>query len=147
MHRKFIHKSPQLHPLAKYVTEDATALMFNITVDKIERIECCVHMVYVHAAGVSRFVSYADYPPSLGAIAPDYFDVLRWHRRWRKKWHSKYAPNMWQKYYIYQLHESFSLNELFGWWKVVRLLKFVLSEDAWLKLSQAYQCEKSAWEN
>ena len=75
---KIIHKSPILHPLARFVTEETVALLFNIAVDEIYRIECCRYMVYVHAKGISRFVSYADFPPIVGVNTIALQDFGRW---------------------------------------------------------------------
>src|SRR6476469_581794 len=85
---KIIHQSPIMHPLERFVTEETVALLFNISAEEIYRIECCRYMVYVHAKGISRFVSYADFPPIVGvnAIAPQDFG------RWYKRWKSKQAP-------------------------------------------------------
>ncbi|MGL5058860.1 MAG: hypothetical protein ACRC62_02675, partial [Microcoleus sp.] len=79
---KILHKSSVLHPLARFVTEETVALMFNIAVDDIYRIECCRYMVYVHAKSISRFVSYADFPPILEAESPKLQDFGRWYKRW-----------------------------------------------------------------
>ena len=75
---KILHKSPILHPLARFVTEETVALLFNIAVDEIYRIECCRYMVYVHAKSISRFVSYADFPPIVGVNAIALQDFGRW---------------------------------------------------------------------
>jgi len=59
---KINHKSPVLHPLVRFVTEETAALLFNLKPEEIYRIDCWRHVVYVHGKGVSKFVSYADFP-------------------------------------------------------------------------------------
>jgi hypothetical protein len=63
---KIHHKSSVLHPLVRFVTEETAAMLFNLKPDEIYRIDCWQHVVYVHGKGVSKFVSYADFPPILG---------------------------------------------------------------------------------
>jgi hypothetical protein len=135
-----------VHPLARFVTEDAVALMFNITIEQIDVIECWRHIVYVHAKGVSRFVSYADFPPILVVAPPNSQDFLRWRKRWRKRWDSKNAPDLWNKFYIHQFQCAISLNNLFDWGKIVSFVKSVLSAEALQKLREVYSQEKYAWE-
>lgn len=74
---KIIHKSPVLHPLARFVTEETIALLFEIKPEEIYRIECCRYVVYVYAKGISRFVSYADFPPILNVASPTSQDFSR----------------------------------------------------------------------
>jgi hypothetical protein len=143
---KIIHKSPILHPLTRFVTEEAVAVMFNISVEQIERIECCCHMVYVHGVGVSRFVSYADFPPPMGVVPPKSPDFVRWRKRWRKRWNSRYAPDLWQRFYVYQFQQALDMNELIEWWQVVALVKTVLSVEALQQITLFYHQKKSAWE-
>jgi hypothetical protein len=139
---KIIHKSPIPHPLARFVTEEAVAVMFNVTVEQIERVECCGYMVYVHATGVSRFVSYADFPPPVAVVPPNSQVFWRWRKRWRKRWNSRYAPDFWQKFYIYQFQQAGTMPELIEWVQVVNLLRTVLSEEVWQKISFAFDQEK-----
>ncbi len=63
---KIIHKSPIINPLARFVTEKAVCLMFNIKLEDIYDLRCWRYIVYVHAKGLSKFVSYADFPPIVG---------------------------------------------------------------------------------
>jgi hypothetical protein len=143
---KIIHKSPIQHPLTRFVTEEAVAVMFNISVEQIERIECCCHMVYVHGTGVSRFVSYADFPPPIAVTPPNAPDFVRWRKRWRKRWNSRYAPDLWQRFYIYQFQQALDVNELLEWWQVANLIKSVLSLEALQQITLIYHSKKSAWE-
>ncbi|BAZ42860.1 hypothetical protein NIES4101_88300 [Calothrix sp. NIES-4101] len=133
---KINYKSPFLHPLARFVTEEAVAIMFGIEIDQIERIDCYSYMVYIHATNVSRFVSYADFPPppSTGTQFSQVF--WRWRRRWRRRWNSKYAPEWWQNFYIEQIQKTFSDDDFLEWCKVLILIKSALSDDAWHLITQ-----------
>jgi hypothetical protein len=123
---KIIHKSPVLHPLARFVTESTVALLFNISTDDIYRIECCRYMVYVHAKGVSRFVSYADFPPILRVNPPSPQDFGRWYKRWK----GKLAPTFWTKFYTQHFQAAVSVDGLFEWGKLVATVKSVISASA-----------------
>ncbi|MCU0543406.1 MAG: hypothetical protein MUE44_14730 [Oscillatoriaceae cyanobacterium Prado104] len=135
---KILHKSPILHPLARFVTEETVALLFNISTDQIYRIECCRYMVYVHAKGVSRFVSYADFPPILDAELPKTQDFGRWYKRWQ----AKTAPDFWTLFYSYQFKKARSTDRQLAWGKLVAVVKSLLSATALQKLRDAYAYEK-----
>lgn len=135
---KIIHKSPVLHPLARFVTEETVALMFKISTDEIYRIECCRYMVYVHAKGISRFVSYADFPPVLEATPPQLQDFSRWYKRWK----GKTAPDFWTQFYGYQFKNARSTDRQLAWGKLVAVVKSLLSATALQKLRDAYAYEK-----
>jgi len=143
---KISHKSPVLHPLARFITEETVALHFNIHVDQIYRIECLRHVVYVHGKGVSKFVSYADFPPILGVEPPTAEDWVRWRKRWRSKWKSNQAPEFWQKFYAHQFQQAISVLNLFEWGKLVALVKSALSEVALQQLRAVYTYEKELWD-
>ncbi len=87
------------HQLLRFVTEETVAFLFKITVEQIYRIECWQHVVYVHAKGVSRFVSYADFPPVITAEKPDPKDFIYWRKRWVKKFKRIVAPEFWVSFY------------------------------------------------
>lgn len=142
---KIIHKSAVIHPLARFVTEETVALLFNIEPEQIYRIECCRHMVYVHGQGVSRFVSYADFPPILGVEPPLAHDFVQWRKRWRKRWESNQAPEFWQEFYAYQFKHADSEPKLLEWGKLVNLVKSGLSEKALQQLRDVYSEEKYWW--
>ncbi|MEG4021392.1 hypothetical protein [Microcoleus sp. S13C4] len=139
---KIIHKSPILHPLARFVTEETVALLFNISADEIYRIECCRYMVYVHAKGISRFVSYADFPPIVGvnAIAPQDFG------RWYKRWKSKLAPAFWTEFYTYKFKKAVSVDTLLEWGMLVATVKSAISGAALQQLRDVYAKEKDLME-
>lgn len=139
---KINHTSDILHPLARFVTEETVALMFGISEAEIYRIDCMRHVVYVHGKGVSRFVSYADFPPILGVASPTLPDLARWHQRWRKGSRSHYAPEFWTKFYQIQLQKSQRLEQLQAWGLLIRGLKSGLSQRALVELRQAYKLKK-----
>lgn len=140
---KIIHKSPILHPLARFVTEETVALLFNIAVDDIYRIECCRYMVYVHAKGISRFVSYADFPPIVGVNAIALQDFGRWYKRWK----SKLAPLFWTKFYTHKFKEAVSVDSLLEWGLLVAKVKSAISGAGLQQLRDVYSQEKDLMEN
>ena len=140
---KIIHKSPLLHPLARFVTEETVALLFNIAVDDIYRIECCRYMVYVHAKSISRFVSYADFPPIVGVNAIALQDFGRWYKRWK----SKLAPVFWTKFYTRKFQDAVSVDRLLEWGLLVAKVKSAISGAALQQLRDIYAAEKDLMEN
>jgi len=140
---KINHKSGILHPLVRFVTEETVALLFNLESDEIYRIDCWRNVVYVHGKGVSKFVSYADFPPILGVEAPTNQDFVRW----RKRWKISLAPEFWKKFYKHQFKQASTELNLLCWGKLVAVIKSVLSLAAVEQLREAYQHEKYYWEN
>ena len=140
---KIIHKSPVLHPLARFVTEETVALLFNISPHEIYRIECCHNMVYVHAKGISRFVSYADFPPILEVKRPCVQDFVGWYKRWKRT----QAPEFWTKFYTYNFKAAVSVDSLLEWGKLVATVKSVISASALQQLRDVYAQEKTLMEN
>jgi hypothetical protein len=140
---KILHKSPVLHPLARFVTEETVALLFNISTDLIYRIECCRYMVYVHAKGISRFVSYADFPPILGVESPKPQDFSRWYKRWK----GKRAPDFWRQFYSHQFKNAREASRQLAWGKLVAEVKSLFLEKALQQLRDVYACEKYRRQN
>ncbi|MBE9097188.1 hypothetical protein [Tychonema sp. LEGE 07203] len=140
---KIIHKSPILHPLARFVTEETVALLFDIAVDEIYRIECCRYMVYVHGKSISRFVSYADFPPILEVKPIALQDFGRWYKRWK----SKLAPAFWTKFYTHKFKKAVSVDRLLEWGLLVANVKSVISGAALQQLRDVYAAEKDLMEN
>jgi len=140
---KIIHKSPVVHPLARFVTEETVALLFNISTDQIYRIECCRYMVYVHAKGISRFVSYADFPPILEVELPKLQDFGRWYKRWK----GKKAPDFWTQFYIHQFKYATTADKQLAWGLLVAVVKSLFSETALQQLRDAYVYQKYWLEN
>ncbi|MBE9227146.1 hypothetical protein IQ264_17090 [Phormidium sp. LEGE 05292] len=136
---KIVHKSPTLHPLARFVTEAAAALLFKISVEEIYKITCLRYVVHVHGKGVSRFVSYADFPPILSVNLPTALDFYFWHKRWKKK----PAQEFWQKFYTYQLKTTLSLEKLFQWHNLINLLKTLFSQTVLENLRETYTEQKT----
>lgn len=144
---KIIHKSPILHPLARFVTEETVALLFNIEPEHIYKVTCWRHVVHVHGKGLSRFVSYADFPPVVGVEAPTDEDLVRWRKRWKSKAKSKQAPEFWQKFFARKFKQATSVVNLVEWGKLVAIVKSALSSLALQSLREVYRQEKYAWEN
>ncbi|MBE9164058.1 hypothetical protein [Tychonema sp. LEGE 06208] len=139
---KIIHKSPILHPLARFVTEETVALLFDIAVDDIYRIECCRYMVYVHGKSISRFVSYADFPPILEVKPIALQDFGRWYKRWK----SKLAPAFWTKFYTHKFKKAVSVDRLLEWGLLVANVKSVISGAGLQQLRDVYAQEKNLME-
>ena len=139
---KILHKSPILHPLARFVTEETVALLFDIAADDIYRIECCRYMVYVHAKGISRFVSYADFPPIIEVRPIALQDFGRWYKRWK----SKLAPAFWTKFYTRKFKDAVSVDSLLEWGMLVAKLKSAISGAALQQLRDVYAAEKDLME-
>jgi len=91
--------------------------------------------------GLSRFVSYADFPPILEAEPPTLQDMVRW----RKRWKSRIAPEFWTIFYRYQFNRAKSESQLLAWGQFVALVKGLLSTAALQHLRQAYQLEQYWW--
>lgn len=144
---KINHKSGILHPLVRFVTEETVALLFNLQPDEIYRIDCWRHVVYIHGKGVSKFVSYADFPPHIGVETPTTQDFLRWRKRWQKRWKLNQAPKFWTKFYTYQFQQAATETKLLNWGKLIAAIKSVLSDTAVQQLREAYKQEKYFWHN
>lgn len=144
---KIIHKSPILHPLARFVTEQTVALMFNLQLEQIYQIQCWRYVVYVHAQGISQFVSYADFPAILEVEPPKAEDFGRWRQRWYRSRHSQKAPEFWTKFYQFQFHYATSCKQLYQWGQLVGLVKTAIAPSAIERLRQAYREEQEIWDN
>ena len=99
-------------------------------------------MVYVHAKGISRFVSYADFPPIVGVNEPAPQDFGRWYKRWK----SKQAPAFWTKFYTYKFKKAVSVDRLLEWGQLVAAVKSVISGAALQQLRDVYAQEKDLME-
>ena len=144
---KINHKSPVLHQLVRFVTEETVALLFNLQPDEIYRIDCWRHVVYIHGKGVSKFVSYADFPPHIGVETPTNQDFVRWRKRWRKRWQLKHAPQFWTKFYTHQFKQASTKSNLLAWGKIVAVIKSALADCVLQQLRDVYQQEKYFWDN
>lgn len=139
-------ESKPVHPLARFVTKEAIALLIKVSADKIKDIRCWPNVILVVAEGLSRFVSYADLPPILGVSPPTHQDFVYWRKRW-KKLKTKHAPDFWLRFYANRFGQSQSVAELYQWGQLVGLIKLALSEKAVQALRSIYAEEKYWLEN
>lgn len=139
---KIRHKFRKAHTLLRFVTAETVAFLFNIQVEQIYRIECWQHVVYVHAEGVSRFVSYADFPPVIDTQKPDEKEFTRWRKRWYKTSKSEIAPEFWVKFYTQKFIEARSQYELRQWGELIAVLKFLFEEVNIQRLREDYSYQR-----
>ncbi len=136
------HKFKQAHPLLRFVTVETVAFLFNIEVEQIHRVECWQHVVYVHGEGISRFVSYADFPPVIGKQKPDDNEFKRWRKRWYRKSKSRVVPEFWVKFYTRKFSEARSLYSLKKWGELIAVFKFLFEEIDLQRLREDYRYQK-----
>lgn len=139
---KITHKSLVLHRLARFVTEEAVCLMLNIQLEDIYVVECWRYIVYVHAKGISKFVSYADFPPIVGVAPPNKIDIIKWRRRWRRQQEPsarKQAPTWWAEFLQQQLWHTFSPPMLNNWEELLNSIEFAFNEITLKQLRSSYQ--------
>lgn len=134
-------ESKPVHPLARFVTKEAIALLLNIEITQIKDIRCWANVILVVGKGLSKFVSYADLPPILGVEPPTHQDFIRWRKRWQKL-KTKQAPEFWVKFYATKFGQSCSITELYQWGKLLGLVKLALSQPAVQALRSIYAEEK-----
>jgi len=135
------HKFKEVPPLLRFVTRETVAFLFNIQLEQIYRVECWQHVVYVHAEGVSRFVSYADFPPVIETQKPDRAEFKRWEKRWYKISKKKIAPEFWVKFYTQKFIEAKSQDELKQWGELIAVVKliFKMADIERLRENYSYQ--------
>jgi len=126
------------HPLLRFVTEQTVAFLFNIEIEQIYRIECWQHVVYVHGEGVSRFVSYSDFPPIITAAKPNPKDFVYWCKRWVKVSKRRKAPKFWTKFYTQKFIEARSREKLREWGNLIAICKFCFEEAEIKSLRKSY---------
>ncbi|MBW4567261.1 MAG: hypothetical protein KME31_04360 [Tolypothrix carrinoi HA7290-LM1] len=144
---KIVHKSSIRHSSSRFVTEEAVTIMFNINFEDIYVVECWRYIVYVHAKGVSKFVSYADFPPIVGVEPPTTADFIKWRKRWKKQnepGKSCKAPELWVKFFLNEFWRSPSEAVLYTWGKLVALIKFAFHEERLQELRDSYR-QQSKW--
>ena len=137
---RYKFKSP--HLLLRFVTVETVAFLFNIRVEQIYRVECWQHVVYVHAEGVSRFVSYADFPPLIATQKPDEVEFKRWQKRWYKTSKREIAPEFWVKFYNRKFIEAGSQHELRQWGELIAVFKFLFEEVNIQRLRENYSDQR-----
>lgn len=143
---KIVYKSATPHQLARFVSEEAVCLMFRIGFEDIYTVECWRHIVYIHAKGVSKFVSYADFPPIVGVTPPTALDCIKWRKRWRKTHdhaYKKQAPYWWAEFFTNEFRQASSESVLSSWGQLVELIKFAFAEDTLQEIRRSYHQEKS----
>ncbi|MEG3959127.1 hypothetical protein [Microcoleus sp. herbarium2] len=143
---KFSRKSTPRHRLSRFVTKEAIARLLKIKVEQIYRFECWAHILYVHAKGMSRFVSYADFPPVLGVESPSGLDFGYWKRRWASQ-KERHAPDFWVDFYGARFQKAVSVSELLEWGELVGVIKLMLSAIVLESLRKVYAQEKSLLEH
>ncbi|KJH73386.1 hypothetical protein [Aliterella atlantica] len=135
-------QSKYVHPLARFVSEEAIALILKVPVEKIREIRCWARVILVVGQGLSRFVSYADLPPVVGVEAPTRQDFTYWSKRWRKL-KIKHAPDFWATFYANRFGQCRDIAELFNWGQLLGTIKLLLSEQIIIALRSIYVEEKS----
>ena len=117
-----------VHPLSRFATVQAIALLLDLNPEQIYRIDCWRYVIHVVGKGVTTFVSYADMPPILGVEQPKPEDINCWRKRWRK---NKFkAPKFWTEFYQQQFKLAPSLIEIDRWSELVNAIAFALPEVA-----------------
>ena len=142
---KIVYKSSEIHPLARFVTEEAVCLKFNIKFEDIYTVECWQYIVYVHAKGVSKFVSYADFPPIIGVKPPTASEMAKWCRRWLKQHefeNRKQAPKWWAQFFVNKFKQAPCQKFLYDWGKLIKLIKFAFHEQILQKLRESYRLQR-----
>lgn len=137
-----IAKQKTLHPLARFVTKEAIALLLNLKLEDIYKIDCWRYVIHVVGKGVSTFVSYADLPPIVEAEPPTNRDFLCWRKRWEK--HNRQAPKFWVDFYKQKFKQAVSVTQLYNWGKVVGVIKLVLSPAVLPELRTVYREQRLA---
>ncbi|OKH28496.1 hypothetical protein [Chroogloeocystis siderophila] len=125
------------HPLARFVTKEAIALLLNREPEEIYRIDCWRHVIHVVGKGISRFVSYADLPPVLGVEPPTHADMCRWRKRCAVQ-KQKYAPKFWVSFYVQKFMQVIDFNDLVAWGELIGKIKPVFSLEGLRSLRSAY---------
>jgi hypothetical protein len=78
---------------------------------------------------VSRFVSYADFPPVLGVAPPSDRDFAFWRRRWKQRQRQKkQAPLFWLQFFAQQFYQSPTETILYNWGELIGTIKFAFGE-------------------
>lgn len=92
----------------------------------------------MHAKGISRFVSYADFPPILGVELPKPQDFGRWYKRWK----GKKAPDFWTQFYAHQFKNAREASQQLAWGKLVAEVKSLFLPTALQQLRDVWAYEK-----
>ncbi len=142
---KIVYKSSEIHPLARFVTEEAVCLKFNIKFEDIYTVECWQHIVYVHGKGLSKFVSYADFPPIIGVEPPTASEMAKWCKRWLKQHkfeNRKQAPKWWAQFFASKFQQAPCQKFLYHWGQLIKLIKFAFDEQILQNLRESYRLQR-----
>ncbi len=128
-----------------------TALLLDIKIERIKDIRLWPNVILVVAQGLTRFVSYADLPPTIEAEPPKKQDFARWRKRWNKN-ETKQAPEFWGEFYKQKFCQADSITKLYTWAQLLRVIKVTLSQKVldflrseYLKAKHTLQpCETSS---
>ena len=124
---KIIHKSTSVvNPRSRFVTEETVALLFNISADTFTGSNVVATWCMFTPKAISRFVSYADFPPIVGVNDPTFQDFAGWYKRWN----AKQAPKFWTQFYTLQFKNAVSVDSLLEWGKLVGTVKSVIAFSA-----------------
>jgi len=134
-----------IHPLARFVTPEAIALLLKVDISQIREIRCWARVILVVGERLSRFVSYADLPPILAVEPPNNADIIRWRKRWQKN--KSQAPQFWVEFYQQNFEQAISVTQLQNWGQTISSIKFAFSPAALQQLRQFYRTAKSNLEN
>lgn len=134
-------QSKCVHPLARFVTIEAIALILKVPVEKIREVRCWARVILVVGQGLSRFVSYADLPPVVGVEPPTSLDFAYWRKRLHKLKINQ-APEIWATFYANKFGQCVDIAELLSWGQLLGKIKQVLSQ-AIVGLRTIYVAEKS----
>lgn len=135
-------QSKCIHPLARFVSKEAIALILKVPVEQIREIRLWARVILVVGQGLSRFVSYADLPPVVGVESPTSQDFTYWRKRWQKL-KVKQAPDYWATFYANRFGQCRDIAELFSWGQLLGTIKLLVSEQTIIALRSMYVEEKS----
>lgn len=134
-----------IHPLARFVTKEAIALLLKIDITKIKEVRCWARVILVIGERLSRFVSYADLPPILTSELPNKADIVRWRKRWQKN--NRQAPQFWLEFYEQKFTRAISIDQLRAWGQIIGIMKFGFSPAGLQQLRYCYSQNKARLES
>lgn len=134
-------EAKSIHPLARFVTKEAIALLLKLDISQIREIRCWARVILVVGEKLSKFVSYADLPPILAVKPPNTADIIRWRKRWQKN--KRQAPEFWVKFYQQKFEQAITVAGLQDWGQAISMIKFAFSPAAFQQLRYFYCTAKS----
>lgn len=134
-----------IHPLARFVTKEAIALLLKVDISQIREIRCWARVILVVGERLSKFVSYTDLPPILAVEPPNNADIIRWRKRWQKN--KRQAPQFWVEFYEQKFEQALSAARLQDWGQTISMIKFAFSLAGLQQLRHFYSTAKSKLEN